>query len=177
LDEVIVAAATEHLIETGYGGFSIEDVSARTGVARTTIYRRWPTKAHLAIAVIAGLQREVPNPDTSDLRQDLLELTSSIIRQMAQPGVHALAAELVAAAAREPTLRQEAHQLWSDRRQTTIDVLRRAGRSDPEVAVDQLAGPVFYRLLITGDPLDEAYATRLVDAVLGHDHAGPEVAG
>jgi AcrR family transcriptional regulator len=170
LDQAIIAAATRLLLDVGYAAFSVDLVTSHTGVAKTTIYRRWPTKAHLVVAVIGQLQRQVANPDTGDLRRDLLDLTRGLAEMVCQPGIRELAAELIAASARDADLWHAIRRLWGERREATLEVLRRAGWPDPELAVDQLAGPIYYRLLITGDPVEETYATRLVDAVIGrHD--------
>src|SRR4030088_1299323 len=97
----------------GLAALNIGEGAERAAVAKTTLYRRWPTKDHLAVAVAAEMLAEVPIPDTGDLRRDLTEfaagLASSLDRlRMAGPyggGASAgLVAELVAAAARHPDI-------------------------------------------------------------------------
>jgi AcrR family transcriptional regulator len=163
LDRRIVEATAEAVLKGGYAGLSVDEVAATLGIAKTTIYRRWPTKAHLVLEVVASMQATVEAPDTGDLRADLLSVTTSVARALRQPGARRLAAELVAASARDETLDQGVRRLWAARREPTLAVLRRAGVAHPEVVVDVLAGSQYYRLLLTGDPLDEAYAGQLVD--------------
>src|SRR5687768_8747678 len=71
-DRRILDAARQALFTAGYAGLAIDEVAQRAGVAKTTLYRRWPTKDHLAIAVYADmLDRDVPVTDTGDVRADL----------------------------------------------------------------------------------------------------------
>lgn len=166
LDRRIVEVTANLVLSRGYAGLSVDEVAATLGIAKTTIYRRWPTKAHLVLEVVASMQAAVQAPDTGDLHADLLAVTSSLLRALREPGVRALAAELVAASARDETLDRGVRRLWAARREPTLVVLRRAGVANPEVVVDALAGSLYYRLLLTGDPLDDRYARQLVDLVL-----------
>ena len=151
-------------------------------MAKTTLYRRWPTKDHLAIAVVAGQLSQVPIPDTGDLRLDLTEFaatlatTLDLARMAGHTGGGAsagLVAELVAAAARHPDIGEMVRAAYAQRHEMARARLRRAcereglrGDIDQSVLIDQLAGPVYYRILITGAPVGREYAERLVDAVL-----------
>src|SRR3954454_17804776 len=68
----VLAAAQELLAEGGYDALRVEDVASRAGVHKTTVYRRWPTKADLVMAVVEGRSEErVPVPDTGSLEDDL----------------------------------------------------------------------------------------------------------
>jgi AcrR family transcriptional regulator len=81
--EAILQAALELLTESGYDRLSIESVAARSGVAKTTIYRRWPDKASLIAAAVAA--RAVPPraaPGSGDLRSTMLGVVADLARQM-----------------------------------------------------------------------------------------------
>ncbi len=155
------------MLRRGYAGLSVDGVAATLGIAKTTIYRRWPTKAHLVLEVVASMQATGEPPDSGDLRADLVAVTTSLLRALRQPGMRELAGELVAASTRDEALDRGVRRLWAARREATLAVLRRGGVPDPEVVVDALAGSAYYRLLLTGDPLDDVYARQLVDLVLG----------
>ena len=72
-DRSILQAAAELLAERGLGGMSIEEVAARAGVGKTTIYRRWTSRGTLALdAFLTEFQGQQPLPDTGSLRGDLL---------------------------------------------------------------------------------------------------------
>ena len=73
VDQRVLSAAWGLLHAGGYAALNVDDVAERAGVAKTTLYRRWPTKDHLAIAAAAQVLGEVPIPDSGDLRRDLAE--------------------------------------------------------------------------------------------------------
>lgn len=142
---------------------------------------------------------EVPIADTGDLRRDLTDFAATLaaslnrLRMAGHSGGGAsagLAAELVAAAARHPDIGELVRALYAERHALARARLQRAcereglrGDIEHGVLIDQLAGPIYYRILITGAPADRAYAERLVDATLdgaflakeeGHEyHRGP----
>ncbi|MGK5550027.1 TetR/AcrR family transcriptional regulator [Actinomadura kijaniata] len=183
-DERILRVAKEHLMAGGYAAFTVDKVAEAAGVAKTTLYRRWPTKDHLAITVVARWQQEVPVPDTGDLRADLVdyleEITNGLNRtRRAGPRDRpddpsaGLVGELVAVAARHPDIGELVRSVFEQRNALVLGLIDRARRrgdlrpdADPELLFDQLAGALYYRLLITGRPIDRPYAERLVDAAL-----------
>src|SRR5688572_6701128 len=71
-DESILRAAAELLGEHGYGALTIEAVAQRSGVAKTTIYRRWSDRPELVLATMAHLTATIVPPDNGSLRADLL---------------------------------------------------------------------------------------------------------
>ena len=161
VDQRVLDVAWDLLLSGGYAGLNVDEVAERAAVAKTTLYRRWPTKDHLAIAVVTRTIRPVPSLHT--------------YRMAGQPdGLSAgLVAELVAAAARHPDLGDLVRALHARRHAMLLDRLRRAVERDglrPDidhaVLVDQVSGPIYYRVLITGAPADRDYAGRLVSAAL-----------
>ena len=182
VDRRVLSAAWDLLNAGGYAGLNVDEVAERAAVAKTTLYRRWPTKDHLAVAVAAQMLGEVPIPDTGDLRRDLTEFASALAASLNQvsaagrPGGGSsagLAAELVAAAARHPDIDEvvragfaQRHELARARLQRAVEREGLRPDVDQAVLIDQIAGPVYYRILITGAPADRDYAERLVAAVL-----------
>lgn len=75
----ILEATLDLLAEVGYGRLTIEGVAARAGVGKTTIYRRWPSKPALVVAVAERLAEKVRRPDTGSTRRDLVLLLRDII--------------------------------------------------------------------------------------------------
>jgi AcrR family transcriptional regulator len=185
-DARILQVAGEQLLERGYTAFTVDHVAEIAGVAKTTLYRRWPTRDHLAIAVIGRGQEEIRIADTGDLRADLVDFMAQIAdglnrTRRAGRGTEdrgdqddrsaGMVAELVAAAARHPDIGAIVRDLFDQRIALAverIDAARRRGEVradlDPHLLVDQLAGALYYRVLITGKPIDRCYATHLVDA-------------
>src|SRR6185437_13353096 len=67
-DLAILTATVGLLAERGLAAMSIEEVAARAGVGKTTIYRRWPSKGLLALdAFVDSFREEQPLPDTGTL--------------------------------------------------------------------------------------------------------------
>ncbi len=191
-DQRILDAAWDLLHAAGYAGLSVDEVAERAGVAKTTLYRRWPTKDHLAIAVAARMLGEVPIPDTGDLQADLTEFASALAEQLnrvrAAGTPHSadqadqadqadrsagLVAELAAAAARHRDIGELVRAGFAVRHALAQARLQRAREReglrpgiDPELLIEQLVGPIYYRVLITGAPVDRGYAARLTAAVL-----------
>ncbi len=97
----VLAAAAEELRRGGYEGLSIDRVAERAGVAKTTLYRRWPSKAELVVALITTLREDVPFEPSDDPRRDLTELVTAIAANLAATPP-SLIADLAAAAARDP---------------------------------------------------------------------------
>src|SRR5262245_16527517 len=83
--EAVLQAAAEQLGEVGFAALRIEDVAARSGVNKTTIYRRWPSKEELVTAVLETLRLVPDTPDTGTLRGDLLQLLRAIANGAATP--------------------------------------------------------------------------------------------
>jgi AcrR family transcriptional regulator len=124
VDQRVLDAAWELLHAGGYAALSMDDVADRAGVAKTTVYRRWPTKDHLAVAVAARILGDVPVPGTGDLRRDLTEFVTALaaslnrLRLAGHPdgGPSAgLAAELIAATARHPDIDTAVRALYAAR--------------------------------------------------------------
>jgi AcrR family transcriptional regulator len=79
-DERITAAAAELLLQRGFDRTTVDDVAARAGVGKATVYRRWPSKEDLAVAAMETLYNvEMPEPDTGDIRRDLTETYRSVL--------------------------------------------------------------------------------------------------
>jgi AcrR family transcriptional regulator len=173
----VLAAAMDEMNARGYDGLSVDRVAERAGVAKTTIYRRWPSKAELVVAMVAGLRNAVRFEPGDDPRGDLTALVTTIAATL-QAIPTTLVADLAAAAAREPRVGESVRALWSERHAAVTAVIARAqtdgllpAHADPRVVVDQLVGPLYYRLLITGEPIDPAYVRALVQSTLGPEQS------
>ena len=160
--------------EVGYDAVSIEGIAARAGVGKTTVYRRWPSKELLIVDAITGIMRTIVLPDTGAVEDDVLALMRGTMTMYADPATGPLLSGLVAAMARsEPVataVRAGFVKTWRDVMKT---VLRRAVERgelrddlDPELALDLLAGPLFYRYLLIGRAIDLRFTRAVVATVL-----------
>src|ERR1022692_2974511 len=100
----VLTAATGLLAERGYAGFSIDAIVQRTGIAKTTIYRHWPSRHGLLTAVITQLEDSGPLPDTGSVRQDLLLFFAGRVRVAHTQQWERCMPALVEAAALDPQL-------------------------------------------------------------------------
>jgi AcrR family transcriptional regulator len=173
-DEAIFAAAASLIRERGYGGFSMAAVADRAGVAKTTVYRRWPTRSHLVLATLSSAMARVALFDTGDFRADLASFARTLAAALRAPGAMRLIAELTLASSQRPEVAEGFRRLYWQRRTaalSTIEQARAAGQVrqdvDAELLIDQVSGALHYRMLVTGEGPSDAYAERLVDAVLG----------
>lgn len=162
---VLLAAAAE-LDAFGYGAFSIDRVASNAGVHKTTVYRRWPTKAEL-IADAASLQSEenVPIPDTGSFRTDLQQLARQVAALVGAPVNGGRTRAVVGAALTSPELAQSMQRYWLDRIcQCAVIVQRGIDRgelppdADANLITESVIGPIWVRLLLTGEPISENLA-------------------
>ncbi len=173
-DAAIVAAALELLAEVGVHRFRMDDVAGRAGVGKATIYRRYPSKEQLVAAAVASLVSEIALPDTGTTRGDLLSLMRDAVAVYSQPRAGGLMASLVEAMRHDSALAAAVREgFLAARRRALEQVLERGVERgdlesglDVELALDVLGGPLFYRLLITGGPIDERLAEGVVDLIL-----------
>jgi AcrR family transcriptional regulator len=165
----VLGAAIDLLAERGYSGFSVESIVERTGVAKTTLYRHWPTRDDLLAAAIAKLDGAGPLPDTGSVRQDIQDLLARRVRAARTPQWERCMPALVEAAARHPELAAMIAQLTS---QVLAQIETVLGRGiargelrhdlDPQLAASALIGPIVFRRLL----LREAPALQRVSAVI-----------
>lgn len=172
-DEAILRAALDEYAERGYEGMSVDAVAARAGVGKATIYRRYQSKTELVVAAASAAAHEDWTPATgADLRADLravLEKVRSVFGTTAGRAARMVLADSLS----HPDLADAFHALVAQRRAPTRRIIERAiergevsPRVDAGVIADMLGGPVFYRMLISGDPVDDAYLDAIVDTVL-----------
>ena len=174
-EQAILQATRELLVEAGVQGLTVEKVAARAGVAKTTIYRRWRDKDELALAVVLDMVEQVVQlPELGDTRKELLAFVNAAVEVLGSTLMGRVMQGLVSDLATDPELAQAFRERVVSVRDAEVERLVERGvrrgdlraDTDPMTAHDLLIGPVYYRLLLTGQPLDRAFAKRTVDAVL-----------
>jgi AcrR family transcriptional regulator len=171
--QIILRAANELLKEQGIAAMTIEAVAARSGVAKTTIYRWWPTKGALAIeGFLAEMSPKLTYPDSGstlvDLKKQLLRVVATF---RSKPGL--VIASMIAEAQRDPdTMTAFLQGYVLPRREVGKKVFLRGiergelrPNLDIEAAIDALYGPLYYRLLIGRNQLTEVWANKFVDII------------
>jgi AcrR family transcriptional regulator len=173
-DEAILQAAIDDFVDHGWDGLTIEGVAARAGVGKTTIYRRYQCRIDLLLAAARRLAEErAPVPDTGGLRSDLVALVDAWLHMVATTRTGQAIPMMVAATAKHPELAVPFRDFLAERRAGWRIVIDRGiargelGTTvDPELVIDLLVGPLFYRAFVSREPLDRDAVTRLVDSVL-----------
>lgn len=168
----ILSAAARLLDEVGFASMTIEEVAARAGAGKATIYRRWPTKGALAMdAVMAEIDPAAPFPDTGSAIQDFRLQLRAVARVFNQPRIRHSLIGVVFEAQNDPELRNAfADRYMNPRRDQARAVIERgiargelrAGFAQ-EVLFDQLYGALYFRLLVSGLPLNRRFTDELVD--------------
>jgi len=177
-DEVLEATA-DLVAEVGLERTTIDEIAARSGVAKTTIYRHWPTKQALLIAAVRNCLEYNPTPNTGDLRADLMACFDPMVRAGAGSRVGKMLTSLLDGAARDPQLDRLLRAYMVDRSLPLRTVLQLAqGRGelsadlDLHLAAALFIGPVSYRKTILREPLTDEYVEAIVDAGLRALRAG-----
>lgn len=171
--EAVLTATLDQVVEHGIEGLTIGDVAARAGVAETTIYRRWGTRtALIAEAVTEMAAVGNPAPDTGTLRGDLQQLAEQISDLITRPGIARLLGTTIALSA-DQGVAAARHRFWNERFERTSHVIGRAvdrgelsDEVDPREVLETLSAPLYFRLLVSDQPLDSAFVTRCIDHTL-----------
>lgn len=174
VDDALLEAVVDILAQDGYAGLRIDDVAERAGVSKTTIYRRSPTKAALVVDVLKRLKEvNIPMPETGDTEQDLRSIVRGLYRSLHGTALGAALSGLLAERHADPDLEEALAALWAARRELVGEVIRRglaAGQIreglDESSVLELLAGPAYYRLLVTGQSVDPAAAERHADVLV-----------
>ncbi|MEU7895828.1 TetR/AcrR family transcriptional regulator [Nonomuraea sp. NPDC049152] len=174
------AATLAELVERGYAALTVDGVAQRAGVHKTTVYRRWKDKESLVVDALSDQSAmDVPIPDTGSVETDLRELARSLVRMMTGPTGGALLAAMFSGGADVPGIAQARRQIFDDRFRRAEPVVVRAvergqlpADTDPPQLLKALAAPVYFRLLVTGEPIDEGTADHAAEITLAAARAG-----
>jgi AcrR family transcriptional regulator len=169
----VLQAAAELLTEVGYDKMSVEEVATRAGVHKTTVYRRWPTKAELtADAAALHSADAVPIPDTGTVVGDLKLLAREVVANIGTESGARRSRSIAAAAATSDELAEAMHGFWAHRLALSATVVERAiergelpESADGNLIVETVIGPLWLRLLLTGEPITEELADQVVDLI------------
>jgi AcrR family transcriptional regulator len=173
-DAAIQDATVELLAAEGYAGLTMSGVAQRAGVSTATLYRRWRSKVELVVDVLAVRAEESPVPDTGSLEGDCRAMLHNLVEKSRTTQSTLILAGLVGEIGRNPELASALRtNLTVPRREALKEVFRRAQarrelRADVDfgLAADLLFGPLYQRLLVTGEPVTIRIADKLCDLVL-----------
>jgi AcrR family transcriptional regulator len=173
-DEAILDAALEVLAEVGPARFTVDEVAARAGCGKATIYRRWRSRG--ALLLDTGHHRlglHVADPDTGSVRDDLVAMLGELARKMRDTLAGKVMPAVVAEAAVNSEMRDVLAAFVHDRRKPAYTaVCRGVARgelpegTDVDLVLDLLGGLVYFRVLIADNPPDAAIVATVVDTIL-----------
>jgi AcrR family transcriptional regulator len=173
-EQAILDAAIEAVGECGIDGVRCEDVAARAGVGKATLYRRWQGKEDLLIAAFAAMKRPLPQPGGESVRGDLIAMLDVLAADADDPRYAQQYALLHGEGERYPRLMARYRdRVVEPRREQIRSVLRRGAATgelrkdtDIEVAMLTLTGAVMARGKHDATPAEPGFAARVVDELM-----------
>jgi AcrR family transcriptional regulator len=170
--ETVLHTTLEVLGQQGYANLRVEDVAARAGVNKTTIYRRWPTRSRLVMAALTSLAAPPTAVETGRLEADLQSTFMSATTLRATPAGRGVVRALIAERG-DPEVDQVVCDIRELHRAPARQLLERARRrgdlartADLELLLDVLTGTIYTRLRECPEPLDPQWVRRVVRLVL-----------
>ncbi len=170
----VLASTAELLFERGFAGASVDEISRRSGVAKTTIYRHWPTRADLLRDACSTIGTPQNVPDTGNFETDVTTLVTDLAKLLTTAKWTSVLPSIIDAAERDPDIADMYSKLqhgYSAPLKTVI--LRAVGRgelpedTDAAMLIAALTGPLFYRRWFSRDPLTDVFAKQIVQRIVG----------
>jgi AcrR family transcriptional regulator len=171
--EVVMATTYALLSEEGLAGVTVDAVARRSGVAKTTIYRHWPSREALLLDTCAQMGRHFDIADAGSFPRDLRALVQRVVEQLLSDPYAAILLSLMDAAERNPDLAALLAAAQAKLVEAVHAVLARARvrgelRRLPEASdvAALLVGPLLHRRLFSHEPLSEGFLRLVVDNVV-----------
>ena len=171
---VVRRAVLDELGDVGYGALTIEAVAARSGVAKSTIYRHWDDKlALIADAFETAHVEHVPDIATGTIRDRIERLVAHVAEILVDSTFSRCIPALIEGAAQDPRLRDFHYRYSSDRRRGLARLVAEgmasgefAPDTDSDLTAAALLGAIFYYRLMSPQPFFPQQASQLVTTVL-----------
>ncbi|WP_181788689.1 TetR/AcrR family transcriptional regulator [Streptomyces phytophilus] len=172
-DRAILDAARAAIAESGWAGVTLGGVAARAGVAKTTLYRRWPGKNELVLDALADLFDSLRLPDHGSLARDVEDVVLQFAGLLREPRTRGALMAVLAEAAHDAALRERIRvsivarqkhlvRQGRERAQTRGELPAEpdaaAAERNADMVFDVIAGAVLHRLLVSAEPVTAAWA-------------------
>jgi AcrR family transcriptional regulator len=169
----VLGITAELLFEHGFGGVSVDEISRRSGVAKTTIYRHWPNRTDLLRDACSTISTRQVVPDTGSLEGDVTVLMLHLSKLLRTARWTSVLPSIIDAAERDPAIARMHAQLQLGHSAPFQAVIERAvqrgdlpKKVDPAGLVGALIGPLFYRRWFSRELLTEAFVREIVRRVI-----------
>ena len=169
-----MATAFDILSQSGIGGFSIDEVARRSGVAKTTIYRHWPSREALILDAASRISAEQPVPDTGSLPRDVLSIVANLGHLLETARWSSVVPSIVDVAERDPEFATVHGTIQRGHAAPLREALERGvirgelpAEADVSAMISALVGPLYYRRWFSREPIDEAFVASIVARVIG----------
>ncbi|WP_331459481.1 TetR/AcrR family transcriptional regulator [Nonomuraea sp. SBT364] len=181
----MLQATQDELVERGFHGLNMEQVAARAGIGKTTIYRRWGTPAGLVTELMTELAAQSsPPPDTGSIQGDLEANALNVLGAINDPHLGATFQAVIAAATCDEGAARALRAFYGRRIAEWAKVADLAvargdlpAGTDGEELIKAVSAPLYYRLVVTREPVDHETAVRSVTRALIAARAGAFVTG
>ena len=151
----VLGVTAELLFERGFGGASVDEISRRSGVAKTTIYRHWPTRADLLLDACSTISTPQDVPDTGSFEGDVTALMTNLAHLLRSAKWTSVLPSIIDAAERDPDIAKMYSTLQQGYSSPFDTVMQRAVRkgelpkeTDTAVLIAALTGPLFFSPLV-----------------------------
>ena len=169
----MLGVTAQLLFERGFGGATVDEISRRSGVAKTTIYRHWPSRTDLLRDACATLSTPLDTPDAGGFEADVTALMRNLAHVLRSAKWTSVLPSIIDAAERDPDIADmysKLQQGYSAPFETIIQRALRKGElpadADAALLVAALTGPLFYRRWFSREPLTDDFANKIVLRIL-----------
>ncbi|WP_406266775.1 TetR/AcrR family transcriptional regulator [Nocardia sp. NBC_00881] len=170
--EAVLRVAGDLLADRGFAHLDLAEVAVRAGVGKTTVYRRWRTPTGLVTDLLVDMaEQSVPHADTGSLLGDLTANARLVAKTLADPRQGKLFQAVIAAATCDESAATALRRFydvrlteWSACVEAAVVRGEAPEGTDPRAVLSAVSGPLYYRLLASGDPIDDTAATMAAEA-------------
>jgi AcrR family transcriptional regulator len=172
--KAVLAATYQLLSETGLAGASVDAIARRSGVAKATIYRHWPTRSALLLDACSKLGGKYEIPDRGSLHADMMALAETLAQQLRSARWAAILPSIIDAAERDVETADLHARLHAGFTRGFLAVIERgrargelSPRREPADIVATVMGALFYRRWFSREPLDDRFVASIVETAVG----------
>ena len=169
----VIGATIDLMVERGMHAVSVDAIVERSGVAKTTVYRHWPTREALILAAWYTLVPEETESPVGDIQARILALALAFARRIGSPPMSVILPELLAFAGRDDDMRAVYEEILRVRGKPLTEAVAEAvadgvlpARTDVDMVASLILGPISFQQLVLRNPVDPAFIADVVTFVL-----------